>query len=87
MPVGPAGNHPIASPSYDASVVKSETRMRSWAETFLGPLLGIAVGVSWVGALLVVYRAATLFWPEFDRIAVNSTSQIKRYLDQSIVER
>ncbi len=34
MPVGPAGKNPIADLSYDASVVKSETRMRPGAEDF-----------------------------------------------------
>ena len=55
MPVEPASKNPIADLSYDASVVKSETRMRPGAENFLEPACRVATLRSERGYLVAIY--------------------------------
>ena len=59
MPVGPPGKNPIADISYDASVVKSETRMRPGAENFLVPACRVATLRLELGYLVKIYDVSS----------------------------
>ena len=59
MPVGSARKNPIADLSYDASVVKSETRMRPEFENCLQPARRVATLRSERGYLVTIYDVSS----------------------------
>ena len=59
MPVGPAGKNPIADLSYDASLVKSATRMWPGVEDFLEPGRRVATLRSERDYLITIYDVSS----------------------------
>jgi len=67
MPAGPAGKNPIADHSYDASVVRSETRMPPGVDNFLEPAPRVATLRPKHGYSATNYDASPAKHPESSR--------------------